>query len=78
VVISDLRESCDGRTTEKSLAAQMQSTGASRHAGRSLAASCLCLSSSLVGILATCLGFLAPTALLLPCCTRNAMAQALS
>ena len=82
---SDLHETRDD-SGERSLAAQMQSTGARRHAASSsLPASCLRPSSGLPGLLAAalkpCLGFLsldagaaAAAALLLPCCTRNAMA----
>ena len=84
-MLSDLHETCDD-SGERSLAAQMQSTGARRHAASSsLPASCLRPSSGLPGLLAAalkpCLGFLsldagaaAAAALLLPCCTRNAMA----
>jgi len=82
-VISDLHETRDG-SGERSLAAQMQSAGARRHAASSsLPASCLRLSSGLPGLLAAalapCLGFLslaaaAAAALLLPSCTRDAMA----
>ena len=84
-VISDLHETRDD-SGERSLAAQMQSAGARRHAASSsLPASCLRPSSGLPGLLAAalkpCLGFLsldagaaAAAALLLPCCTRNAMA----
>ena len=83
---SDLHETRDG-SGERSLAAQMQSAGARRHAASSsLPASCLRLSSGLPGLLAAalapCLALLslavasaaAAAALLLPCCTRDAMA----
>jgi hypothetical protein len=82
-MISDLHETRDDCTV-KILATQTQTSSARRQA-----ASCLHPCSTLPGFflaaaLAPCLGFLslAPaaaafpeTALALPCCTRNAMAQ---
>jgi hypothetical protein len=84
LALIDLRETRDD-STARSLATQTQTSRARRHA-----ASCLLPCSStlpgflLATVLALCLGFLslAPaeaafpaTALVLPCCTRNAMAQ---